>query len=186
MVSRAQRRTWCCSPRLAGSRGRPDNLALLHLRRLERRRSRHPPPAAGQGGVREVGVSRSRVDPSAFWWRRREFNPRPTLKNRKLFIFQTARTAENARTANRGYAAGTRDRCELRVRHRQGPPPNQELSHWLGRESGTAQPVHVAAAGEPDLTANLKATPPDSCPGTTVSQSFCWSNSLPRLASCRV
>jgi len=31
-----------------------------------------------------------------------------------------------------------------------------ELSRWLGRESGTAQPVHVAAAGERDLSEDLR------------------------------
>jgi len=32
----------------------------------------------------------------------------------------------------------------------------EELSRWVGRESGSAQPVHVAAAGEGDLTAELR------------------------------
>jgi hypothetical protein len=31
------------------------------------------------------------------------------------------------------------------------------LNRWLGRESGLKQPVHVSHAGEPDLTADLKA-----------------------------
>jgi hypothetical protein len=33
----------------------------------------------------------------------------------------------------------------------------EELNRWLGRESGLKQPVHVSHAGEPDLTADLKA-----------------------------
>jgi hypothetical protein len=32
----------------------------------------------------------------------------------------------------------------------------EELSRWLGRESGSAQPVRVAGANERDLTADLK------------------------------
>jgi len=32
----------------------------------------------------------------------------------------------------------------------------EELSRWLGRQSGSATPVHVAAAGERDLIEELK------------------------------
>lgn len=33
----------------------------------------------------------------------------------------------------------------------------EELNQWLGSESGLKQPTHVSHAGEPDLTADLKA-----------------------------
>lgn len=32
----------------------------------------------------------------------------------------------------------------------------EELSRWLGRESGTSQSVHVAATGERDLSEELR------------------------------
>src|SRR5581483_6271922 len=44
------------------------------------------------------------------WRRGCESNSLRTLMERKLFIFQNARSAENARNANRGYAAGSRHR----------------------------------------------------------------------------
>jgi len=31
-----------------------------------------------------------------------------------------------------------------------------ELSQWLGRESGAAQPVHIAAGNDTDLAAELR------------------------------
>lgn len=32
----------------------------------------------------------------------------------------------------------------------------EELSRWLGRESGKAMPVHISAENEPDLSADLR------------------------------
>jgi len=32
----------------------------------------------------------------------------------------------------------------------------EELARWLGRESGTRKPVHIAAVGERDLLSDLK------------------------------